>query len=234
MTKKEYIALVGEEREKNGRFKKGHKQLNSSKNWFQKGRKMSIQEKELLSKRNKEMNIQPPHYKGKEHWNWKGGKKLSANGYVEIHLPTHPNSNNLGYVMEHRLVMEKNIGRYLLKTEIVHHLNGIKTDNKIENLELLESASAHNKIHNKNKNRNNSGQYIKNIEEITGERMIDMFGGAWEAELEDLAIKEGVSGLVPCGKNSEGEQEYIGTKQEWDKYDDENASDVLYEEGADK
>jgi len=75
---------------------------------------------------------------------------------------------------------------------------------------------------------------------LVGDSPSSLFGGDWKnelAELEDLAIRDGVArrcGLVPCGKNSEGEQEYIGTKQEWDRYDDDNASDVLYEEGADK
>lgn len=64
----------------------------------------------------------------------KGRKKQG--GYVFIYAPDHPGSNR-GYVQEHRLVMEKSIGRYLYKHENVHHINEITDDNRIENLQLM-------------------------------------------------------------------------------------------------
>ncbi len=73
---------------------------------------------------------------------WKGGKK-KCNGYIYIKCENHPNATIGGYVKEHRLIMEKYIGRYLDKKEVVHHINGIRDDNRIENLKLYESQSFH-------------------------------------------------------------------------------------------
>ena len=65
-----------------------------------------------------------------------GSKFVSANGYVRIHMPGHPNANCDGYVLEHRLVMERMLGRHLDAGESVHHMNGQRDDNRPSNLEL--------------------------------------------------------------------------------------------------
>ena len=67
---------------------------------------------------------------------WKGGKFQNSSGYVVIFKLEHPSANCHGYVPEHRLIMEDFLGRYLTKKEQVHHRNGIKNDNRLENLEL--------------------------------------------------------------------------------------------------
>ena len=83
--------------------------------------------------------------KGRRNPGWKGGRRIDSNGYVFIHKPEHPRANVDGYVFEHRLVMESVIGRYLKKNEISHHINGNRSDNRKENLLLVENNSIHQK-----------------------------------------------------------------------------------------
>jgi hypothetical protein len=64
-------------------------------------------------------------------------RHLTTRGYVEVWKPGHPMAQRSGYLMEHRLVMAEHLGRMLDKSEVVHHKNEIKTDNRIENLELI-------------------------------------------------------------------------------------------------
>jgi hypothetical protein len=87
------------------------------------------------------MDKNPTFFKGVNNGHWDGGK-IKHKGYVLTHNPDHPvcQGNKRKYVGEHRLVMEKHLGRYLKPYESVHHKNGVRDDNRLENLELWTKA----------------------------------------------------------------------------------------------
>jgi hypothetical protein len=125
------------------------------------GKKHSEESKKLMSLKQKEkwvrLRANPEAYKsfiektskaskantvfklrGDKHPGWKGGVRTSKrDGYVYIWKPDHPNAVSRGYVLEHRLVMEKVLGRYLKPDEDVNHINGNKGDNRPENLTVV-------------------------------------------------------------------------------------------------
>lgn len=68
--------------------------------------------------------------------NWKGGRTIHKAGYVMVRVPDHPRAKRSPYVFEHILVAEQLLGRYLEPGESVRHRNGVRDDNRPENLEL--------------------------------------------------------------------------------------------------
>lgn len=80
---------------------------------------------------------------GSKNYMWKGGRVKHNLGYIWIFSPKHPRRDHRGYVLEHRLVMEQHLERYLESREVVHHKNGRKDDNRIENLQLFSSNGEH-------------------------------------------------------------------------------------------
>lgn len=98
-----------------------------------------------LSKEHRAKVIKTLQYgkKGADNPNWKGGRswrgRNKAKGYI-IRLV------DGRYVPEHRVVMERYLGRKLTKHEHIHHVNGNRIDNRIENLQLM-TVSEHSKLH---------------------------------------------------------------------------------------
>ena len=81
--------------------------------------------------------------------NWKNGVSKTSSGYIKIYSPNHP-FRIKQYVLQHRLIMERHLGRYLNSKEIVHHINGNPTDNRLKNLCLMQKKE-HDKYETKNR-----------------------------------------------------------------------------------
>ena len=89
--------------------------------------------------------------KNASNWNgggggWNGGVRRTSKGYIQILMPEHKRADKGGYVMEHILVYEKATGIEVPRNCCIHHLNGIKNDNRIENLYMMTN-SAHTIYH---------------------------------------------------------------------------------------
>jgi len=102
----------------------------------QKGRQISKKTKEKMKKARL----------GKKNPAWTGGKRITKNGYIKIYSPKHPMARQK-LVPEHRLIVEKFLGRYLKKQETIHHINKNKQDNRLSNLYLFKTRKKHNKYH---------------------------------------------------------------------------------------
>ncbi len=74
---------------------------------------------------------------------WNGGRTIDKDGYVLLWMAGHPEANRHGQVREHRIVMAQTLGRPLLPTEVVDHMNSVTSDNRPENLRLFASNGEH-------------------------------------------------------------------------------------------
>lgn len=129
----------------------------------QKGKKLSPEAKEkfvkagynawkgrkhTLETRKKFSEIQRGKY-GKEARGWQGGRVIQG-GYIKIKtkdlFKAKDGSYKGKYKFEHRLVMEKYLGRKLIRNEMIHHRNGIKTDNRFSNLEIVIRQTHHGNV----------------------------------------------------------------------------------------
>lgn len=102
--------------------------------------------------------------RGEDNPSWKGGRKVSSYGYILIYMPEHPFCNGDGNIFEHRYIAEQYLltdensvvvggKRYLSKKYVVHHKDGNRKNNDIENLEVMLKGE-HSRMHNKEKHKN--------------------------------------------------------------------------------
>ena len=98
---------------------------------------------ELTRRRIKTMQERGLPLKGGRSPNWRGGRIKVHGGYIKVMSPQHPHRDKIGYVLEHRLVMEKHLGRILDRKEWVHHRNCVKDDNRLENLQVVSHSKPH-------------------------------------------------------------------------------------------
>lgn len=139
------------ERNKLGQFVKG-----CSHKWFaeieqkrrkkiskaRKGTKFSEEHKRKLKETHKGKRNSQYNKQGKLAANWKGGKTKTRNRWL-IYKPEHPFASKKKYILQYRLIMEQKLGRYLNPEEVVHHINGKKDDDRLENLYLFPNQSSH-------------------------------------------------------------------------------------------
>lgn len=116
-------------------FKKGHKPYFTGKHSPETIDKMRKkcghpQSEETIQKIKNTLKKKIKLFQGSNNYNWKGGKHISGGGYQMILV-------NGKYVREHRYLMEKELGRKLESYEDIHHINGDKLDNRLENLEIV-------------------------------------------------------------------------------------------------
>lgn len=108
--------------------------------------KRTKQHGEAVSKGLKAIGHKPPHLFGSKSSHWKGGR-IRRGKYIYFLRREHPFSGKQGYIAEHRLVIEADIGRFLTKEEAVHHIDGNGENNALENLILCATHGEHTRLY---------------------------------------------------------------------------------------
>jgi len=127
-------------------------ELKKKKNHYNINNKARLGYKDTEETKAKRIEAQKKYYAnnprlGEKAARWNGGIRRDTKGYILIYKPEHPFCSNKCIVLQHRLVMEESLGRYLRPKEVVHHINGNVSDNRIENLELFDGIGKHISYH---------------------------------------------------------------------------------------
>lgn len=107
--------------------------------------------------------IKKKYPSGEKSHAWKGGRVICIK-FIVVYNPKHPRSNGSGYVMEHRLKMEKKLGRYLTKDEVIHHKDSNGLNNDLRNLILFNNNGEHISFHHTERKK----EALKKIKEKCG------------------------------------------------------------------
>lgn len=91
----------------------------------------------------KHMTLRSRGAPGSRNGSWKGGRRIDKGGYILVYKPDHPHAASNGCVREHRLVAESTLGRYLLPSEVVHHIDDDPANNHPDNLMVYETNAVH-------------------------------------------------------------------------------------------
>jgi len=87
----------------------------------------------------------------------KNDRYKDAEGHIRVRVPGHPHATTNGWALEHRVIANEMLGRLLLRSEAVHHINGIKHDNDCANLQVMTIAQ-HTRLHFGNPNNRQEGE----------------------------------------------------------------------------
>ena len=141
---------------------------------------------------------------------WKGGRSIDDDGYIRIWLSRddffYPMARKDGHVQEHRLIMAKHLGRCLQRWEIVHHKNGIKDDNRIENLELAGSLAEHSQEHSKGYR----AGYLKGLYDAHENRIKQLEKRITVLEAENEKLQVQLQGLADARASWQNKQSPTG------------------------
>lgn len=121
--------------------------------------------------------------RGENHHLWKGGIRFGS-GYRHIYRPDHDRADWCGYVREHILIAEHVLGRPLPNGAVVHHANGIKDDNRNNNLCICQDEAYHQELHRRKRAVAACGnpdwircKYCKNYDDPTQMQVLISAGG---------------------------------------------------------